>query len=160
MKGPISFIARNAGQQLLYGSFHPIETEDWAATAYITPLELFVNAISDHDYEAVRRMLSVTDDRVDVNGLTLDGWSPLQIAIKTNAYNIIPDLIRSGARWSSFGDSSCLPAYQELPAMQSGPWPLTSQVQKLAHLLEELLLQVFEKEETQQATSDVQGEEL
>ncbi len=142
VRGRISFIIRNPGQQILCGSFQPIESGEWCATAYRTPLEKLVNAISNHDYATVREMLSVNENPVDVNGLTLDGWSPLQIAIKDGADHVLPDLIRAGARWPKFEDTCGLPAYQEHSPMRLRSWPLSCQVERLAYLFHQLFVQV------------------
>lgn len=132
----ISFLVRNPGQQLMTGSFRPIDTGDWTISAYRSPFEDLLNAIAQHDFELVRTVLS---DRVaNVNGRTLDGWTPLQLAIKCDAYEIVPDLVRSGARWPRLGN---LPAYQEDTHARIGTWPLGEQVEKLACLFEELLQQ-------------------
>ncbi len=78
-------------------------------------------------------MLSVNENPVDVNGLTLDGWSRCQIAIKDGADHVLPDLIRAGARWPRFADARGLPAYQEHSPMRMGSWPLSLQVERLAY---------------------------
>lgn len=83
-----------------------------------------------------------TKTETDVNGLTLDGWSPLQIAVKAKAHPIVPDLIRLGARWSSYDETRELPPYQVLSTMEMGAWPLDAQVESLALLLRDLILKV------------------
>lgn len=132
------------------GSFRPIDIDDWTASAYRNSLEVLINAIRGRKFAEVRKILAGSS--ADVNGRTSDGWTPLQLAIKYGAYDIIPDLFASGARWPRV---KVLPSYQQTTCTCIGPWPLEEQVDKLADLFEELLLAYYQLALPEHEDSDV-----
>lgn len=148
VRGRMTFITRNPGQQLLCGSFQPIQHGEWCASAYRTPFEDLVHAIMEHDYDAVREILSASQAPVDVNWLTLDGWSPLQVALKKGAYDIIPDLIREGARWPKHEETRGIPIYREHSSMRLGAFSQSEQVDRLALLVQHLLVHTYTPRES------------
>lgn len=127
---------------MITGSFHPIDNDDWSASAYRNLLDDFFDAIVGGEENLVLQLIA--EGNVDVNMKSSDGWTPLQLAIKHNLNHVVPELIGAGARWPTpvptlEGVNTEPPPYQQHSPMHFGTWPLSDQVNKLALLLQHVL---------------------
>ncbi|CAJ0829388.1 15258_t:CDS:10 [Entrophospora sp. SA101] len=95
IRGEISFIADDPGRQKI-GSFHPLDDDDWAVEAYISPArEDLCSASAKGDLEIVKRLQT---DNIDINARDYLGRTPLQLAVLGNHIELVGLLLEYGAK--------------------------------------------------------------
>ena len=99
VKGRISFLTVDPGQQLATGSFQPITTGDWSELAYLEENHALFQAVADNDREALLHVLSTMSLEL-INRRDYVGRTALHLAVMTNCVDLAIDLIAAGARIS------------------------------------------------------------
>ncbi|KZW00292.1 ankyrin [Exidia glandulosa HHB12029] len=138
IRGRVQFIEDDPGRQSV-GSFKPLDAEDWAAQAYIGPLEKLFNAIARHDLDAVKAECADSPDLVSRDHV---GRTALHVAIICDApIEVCEALVKSGARITS-----------RLP---DGRTPLMLAAQKGDAALAKLLLAKSERNKSEEEARKV-----
>jgi len=95
----ISWMTDDPGRQLLTGSFHPIDTGEWAVQAYLGANEKLFRAIADNDRETVGDVLR--SEALDLRLRDHIGRTCLHLALLARRPDIAMDLIDAGTRITS-----------------------------------------------------------
>jgi hypothetical protein len=101
--GPLAWITENPGRQLLTGSFHPIEDEEWYDEAYVSDSNSeLLQQISDLAYadkpDAITNLFrKVKTIELNASDTLLGGLTPLSYACLFGKFDLVRTLLEKGA---------------------------------------------------------------
>ncbi|KAK7436334.1 hypothetical protein VKT23_019181 [Stygiomarasmius scandens] len=104
VRGSVSFIQRDPGRQMISGSFHPIDNQEWTEQISVGTMTNFFREIIAGDRNGVKKLIEAeimanTDtENTIINKLDRLGRTPLHIAILAKQNDIACDLIDTGAK--------------------------------------------------------------
>ncbi|PWN49381.1 hypothetical protein IE53DRAFT_388417 [Violaceomyces palustris] len=99
VRGRISFMTINPGQQLLSGSFHPIDEGEWKEQAYLCANHNLFESIASQDLQGFEKAIESADQ--DISSRDHVGRTALHLAIQVGNEEMACKLVQKGIRISA-----------------------------------------------------------